>query len=203
MSRGCIGEPISWLELERHALGESAQAALIDRHLLECASCEGVAKSIELDARRMPALLVPLSPPRRSSPRWFWLFALLPAAALLLLWLRVPQIDERAKDGFGTKGGDATMLLIRERDGVLLEPTHFSPGDRFKVEVSCAPGLHQMRVTITQEGQTFSPLPTSKLQCSNQTVLPGAFSLDGGLARVCLTIGDQGDPLCVLVEPEP
>lgn len=203
MSRSCIGEPISWLELERHALGESAQAAAIDQHLHECVACEDVAKEIGLDERRMPALLVPLSSPRPSSRRWFWFFAMLPAAALLLLWLRVPPAGERAMKGFATKGGDATMLLIRESQGVLLEPSHFSPNDRFQVEVSCSPGVHVMRVAITQDGQTFTPLPASKLPCSNQTRVPGAFSLDGGTARVCLTIGDQSDPLCVLVEPEP
>ncbi len=202
----CIDEPISWLELEEHALGESKNAAAIEAHLDHCASCGALAARIRSDERSMPGLLVPLSAPTRPFWRWRWILALAPALALLVFWITIPGAGEPSLDRShglrGWKGGDATITLIREREGALLEPSHFAPRDRFKVEVSCAPGRYAMQLTITQDGETFLPLAKSTQECSNHTLLPGAFSLDGGPAQICVTIGAIRDPLCQVVHPE-
>jgi hypothetical protein len=194
------------LELERHTLGESENAAAIDEHLEVCACCCALALRIQHDGRRMPALLVPLAAPPRPFWRWRWVLALAPAIALLLFYLSVARVEgptPNTREGGGSwKGGDTTITLIRERGGALLEPSHFQRQDRFKVEVSCAPGRYSMQLTVTQDGETFTPLAASTQDCSNRTRLPGAFSLDGGPALVCVTIGRSGEPVCQVVEPE-
>lgn len=207
MRRPCIGQPISWLELELYALGESMDASATAQHLDLCASCNALVESIRDDKRRMPALLVPLATPRRPWFRWRWALALAPALALLLFFFTPGGPREAshhaAHEDTGWKGGSATMTLIRERDGALLEPSHFAPGDRFKVQVSCAAGRHAMQVAIVQDSETAFPLPTSVQDCGNQTVLPGAFSLDGGPALICVSMGHSGDSVCQMVNPEP
>jgi hypothetical protein len=95
------------------------------------------------------------------------------------------------------------VLLLRERAGELLDANYFLPGDRFKVQVSCAPGQTRIRVSVTQDHEEFFPLPAQMYACGNQTLLPGAFRLEGGPARVCVTIGDTSAPLCLVVQPEP
>jgi hypothetical protein len=207
MRRPCIGQPISWLELEHYALGESVDANATAQHLDACTSCDALVQSIRDDKRRMPALLVPLATPRPPWFRWRWALVLAPALALLLFWLVPHGVGESnhkaVHNDTGWKGGSATMTLIREREGVLLEPTHFAPEDRFKVEVSCAPGRHSMQVAIVQDSETFFPLPTSMQDCGNHTLLPGAFSLDGGPALICVSVGQSGESVCQMLNPEP
>ena len=190
----CMGEPISWLELERHALGESSQSQTLEAHLDACPACSAVWQLIQQDERRMPALVVPAAArgAAPSSSRWRWWLALTPALAALVALLLVVAKDEGgvARRG-GTKGGDASFVLLREHDGQLLEPTSFSPDDRFKVLVSCRLGERFVDVVVKQGIEQFYPLPVARLACGNHVPVPGAFSLDGGTAQVCVRISRE------------
>ena len=87
----CKNTPISWLELERYALGESLKDDAIRNHLAECDACAQVSSSIASDERTMPALLSPR--PVQTSPWWKWPAVLVPVVALLVLFWqpRVPR----------------------------------------------------------------------------------------------------------------
>jgi hypothetical protein len=54
----CIGQPLSWLVLERHALAEleGAAARAADQHLAECAACASALGTIKADRRALPSL---------------------------------------------------------------------------------------------------------------------------------------------------
>jgi hypothetical protein len=54
----CIGQPLSWLTLERHALAEleGAAAAAAREHLTACPACTAALDSIQADRRPLPAL---------------------------------------------------------------------------------------------------------------------------------------------------
>ena len=111
----------------------------------------------------------------------------------------------------GVKGDALSLTLIRERSGLLLAPTHHARGDRFKAQVTCAPGLRLVDLVVRQDGALNLPIPTSLVDCGNATSMPGAFTLEGGVAEVCIQLvseKDQGRPqvkddaVCVMVAPE-
>ena len=54
----CIGEPVSWLRLERYALAEldGGATAAVRSHLDACPACRAALTSIEVDAVGLPAL---------------------------------------------------------------------------------------------------------------------------------------------------
>ncbi len=190
MSKVCTQPVISWLEMEHYVLGESGQSQEIRAHLEECAACASVERRITSDERSMPALVVPsgAAAAKRARRDWRWSFALLPALALLLV-LFAPRDGQRHGTS-GSKGGDDSLQLVRERAGVLLEPRRFGPGDRFKALVTCSPGLRYADIVVEQSGRLFYPLEPVQIECGNQIDVPGAFSLDGGPLRVCLVLSD-------------
>ncbi len=207
MKTQCIGTPISWLELERYVLGESLSAKDVGTHLAECRACEQVKCAIEADERSMPALVIP-SPSRPPRTWWRWAAALVPIALLVVVW-RAQQPETRGNSG--VKGDALSLTLVRERSGRLLKPTHHAPGDRFKALVSCAPGLRLVDLVVRQDGALNLPIPTSVVDCGNAIPLPGAFTLEGGVAEVCVQLvseKDQGeallrdDAVCRVVAPE-
>lgn len=193
-ARKCIDQPISWLELELHALGESQRPQEIDEHLSACDACQEVMRSIDEGVQSMPALEIPAA--ASASPRWRtwrWSFALAPA--LLLLFVLLREGSAPSPQGTRSKGGDPSFELIRERDGQLLQPTHFRPGDRFKLRLSCAGGKRAVDLVVQQAGQLFYPWPATRVSCGNDVVVPGAFSLSGGPARVCLVLSGEEPPV--------
>jgi len=60
----CTREPVSWLRLERYALGElGADAArAIEVHVAECAACRGCLERIWGDDRPLPRLVLKRKP---------------------------------------------------------------------------------------------------------------------------------------------
>jgi hypothetical protein len=197
----CISEPISWLLLERFALGELAAdpAARVERHLRDCPACAGCFGRIRAEA----ALALPELPAAAARPaggrgagrrRWPLLamgasFAGAAAAALLLL--APPARDRRAVTA--SKGVEVALTLVRERQGAMAEdPAGYRPDDRWKALVTC-PGGREIAwaLLLFQEGEATGAVAApvasgSGLACGNRVSLPGAFRLTGaGPLAVC------------------
>lgn len=207
--------PVSWLRLERHALGEldALERREISAHLSSCARCRAVADRIAADAaRELPPL--PAAAANRATPvlppphrgRWFpWgrrqAFALATAAAAafaLVVGLRPhdqPQVGQPRV--FAIKGGDVAIDLVRERDGsVAWEPTSFAAGDRFKLLVTCPPPLqlHADIVVLQGDGPAFPGEPTL-ITCGNRVPVLPPFRITGpGPATVCVAVDPSGPP---------
>jgi hypothetical protein len=218
----CTNTPVSWLELERYALGESLIEDAVREHLAECDACTQVSCAIAADERSMPALVIPNSAHRNSAHRnsvhqnsvhptrawWKWAAALVPVALLLVFWR---SQGSGVQSSSGVKGDTLSLSLVRERNGVLLAPTHHARGDRFKARITCAPGLRLVDLVVRQDGALNLPIPTSHVDCGNATSIPGAFTLEGGVAEVCIPLvseKDQGaaqvteDAVCFVVAPD-
>jgi hypothetical protein len=163
----CIGEPISWLRLERFALGVPDPS--IASHIAACPACRQCLDQIHDDAIALPPLdlpiavsvalpaalptgvpaAVPAAPPRPARRRR-WLapaFAMAAAAIVLIVVLArpTPRGDEEelaTRVAIGIKGlGEITLELVRERGGAIsFDARSFAPGDRWKVVLSCPPG---------------------------------------------------------------
>jgi hypothetical protein len=185
---GCIGEPISWLRLERYQLGELSETerVVIAQHVARCPACEACLHRIE-----QPIALDPL-PPLAAKPKrafaWSGFFALAGAAAVLALalWRGVAPDANAARDH--TKGGEFAIELVRmDADGRLQEPTHFRATDRFKVLLTSPEDLRgEVDVVIFQDGRAYFPLERASIDVGNRKTLPGAFSLDGAaVIEVC------------------
>jgi hypothetical protein len=151
--------------------------------------------------------------------------ALAGAMAALLLWLQakrpgVPPDPElvvasasrtvRVKGGGSGEASDVTVTLVRERDGAIsFDPADISPGDRWKVQLTCAPvgGAAQasspaslaslssvwIDVAVVQQGKAGFPLAPALVACGNDVVVPGAFRITGGGAAICVTL-DAAEP---------
>ena len=199
----CIGEPISWLRLEQHALAASDEVA---RHLAECGACRACFATIEADrGRALPPLgevAMAAAAGRRRAVRTRWLAAATVAVAAAVVLLAVLRRDPESLPGI--KGGDDLVLdLIRERSGeVAAGPVSFRDGDRFEVLVTCARrGEVAVDVTIEQAGEVFTPLAPARIRCGNRVPLPGAFSLTGSApARVCARLGST--TACATLAPD-
>ena len=194
MTARCIGEPISWLRLEQHALAPDAEVA---RHLRECAACRGCLADIEADrGRALPPLgevaIAAAARRRRRRRAGFAATGTALAAAAVLVLVLLGRDDRNMP---GIKGGDDLVLdLVRERAGeVAAAPVSFRDGDRFKLLVTCAaPGEVSVDVTVEQAGELFTPLERARIRCGNRVVLPGAFTLTGTApARVCVTLASH------------
>jgi hypothetical protein len=201
---GCVAEPVSWLRLERYALGELAGPAADDvaAHLGRCPACQACLDAIERDATPLPPL-PPLPPRRRWAwwPRLAWAGGVAAAAAAIALFVVIrPRVDAERVAGprIRVKGtGDVVVSLIRERGGVITPaPSGFAPGDRFKVRVTCAPGgAAHADVVVFQGGEAAFPLPPARLRCGNDVVVPGAFTITGvAPATVCLVVDPARAP---------
>ena len=206
----CIGEPISWLRLERFALGAADPA--IASHVVACPACRRCLDTILGDAIELPRLVVPAAPARRAWRRW-WLAPALAAAAaavVLVVVLRPPLRPDAALR-VAVKGvGELALELVRERGGAIAyDARSFAPGDRWKLVVSCPPGAAAVPIAIdvsVADGITVDhPLAAAQLACGNRVVVPGAFAITGDRPnRVCARIGAGPDAVtaCATLVPE-
>jgi hypothetical protein len=187
----CAAQPISWLKLEQYQLGELSADEMrrVEAHLDECEVCRAGLESIQKDEA------VPKSLPEvtRKAPVWRWVTAgvALAAAAALILVLLVADWKKAVPDipgsKIGFKGGELSISLVRERQGVILhDPESFAPGDRFKLQVTCPPSeeIFWNVVVFQDEGSSFPYMPEEPLKCGNRVPLPGAFSITGKSAAV-------------------
>lgn len=217
VAMSCIGEPISWLRLERFAL--AGQDAQIRDHVAACAACRQCLDEIQRDVVALPPLPAIAARPRR---RW-WTLSLpiagaLAAAAIALVVLR-PR-DTAHENATQVKGiGEVVVDVVRERGGIVREDVHtFAPGDRWKVVVTCAlDKTAWLDVGVVEDGAHAAdyPLAPAQIACGNRVVVPGAFRITGDkLNRVCVHVATSaaarpmalapGDPdvACVTLRPE-
>jgi len=204
----CIGEPISWLRLERHALSPDAAVA---EHVAACPACRQCLGEIESDVVALPVLAVP---ERRRTIAW-WRFALpaLAAAAIAIVVLR-PRPEPKGPGQLlaGVKGiGDVTVELVRDRAGEsAIDATTFQAGDRWKVFVTCASaGGAWIDVAVTEAGARDADHPIAPIHvaCGNAVPVPGAFELTGHASNeICVRVwadpGELGKRACASVAPE-
>jgi hypothetical protein len=204
--------PVSWLRLERYALGEldEGERADIAAHLATCARCRACALQLAGDAARalppLPAMAARAVPRARA---WFWRprFALALVTGLALgvgVWLLRPG-QPTTVDGarvVAVKGGDVAVELVRERAGsIAWEPTSFASGDRFKLLLTCAPPLtvHADIVVVQNDGPAFVGEP-AQVACGNRVPVPTPFRITGaGAARVCVLLDAAGPPARALL----
>ncbi|HET8932637.1 MAG TPA: hypothetical protein VFN67_04315 [Polyangiales bacterium] len=223
----CIGEPVSYFRLERYGLHElpAEEDRSVAAHLEQCAVCRACYERIQADARDSDIAAIaaqlsqlPAARPRRARALW-GLTALAASVACLLFVLRPqPAVPGIASEST-TKGDGFALELVRaDADGQLLEPTHFVPGDRFKLLLTCpASSAGSVRVLMFQGGASYEPVAAQRLDtCGNRRPLAGAWGLDGLEAvELCAVFADAsldvsalrtGDQLsaphvCVRVSP--
>lgn len=211
----CIGEPISWLRLERHAIGP--RAAQIDEHLAACPACKRCFDDLRADVVALPPLVVPGAAPKRA--RAWWQFAV-PAFAAAAAALAIVVIIRRPAPSAsthallaGVKGvGDVSLVLVRERRGAIRDDVAtYAPGDRWKIAVTCAAtGGAWLDLGVTEAGAASAdrPLPPAHVACGNGVAMPGAFTITGALANtICVRVADRangpdGRVACITVTPE-
>ena len=197
-------EPLSWLTLERYALGElpESERVAIESTLAADTTSLACLARIEADTRTLPPL-----PERASMPaRPWWSFVAWPATAAfvtvaaLVLWLRTPHqgfvtVQSPSSAGLASVKGDTVALsLIRERDGsVAWDPTLFTSSDRFKVRVTCGSGRELFAsVVVHQDGRAMFPLEAQAVSCGNNVVLDGAFRLSGSTpVEICVVVSES------------
>ena len=196
----CIGDPISWLALETHALGR--RDAAVTAHLDACSACRECLQQIERDVVALPRLAVPVRRP-------WWHFAVpafgaLAAVAALLVLLR-PRDPEGVTHIKGL--GEVQIEVVRERAGTIRDDVRsFAPGDRWKVVVTC-PFDHSVSldVIVREEGATRAdhPLAPMRAICGNRIVIPGAFTVTGDKTnRVCVHVMPGDGDACLTLHPE-
>lgn len=193
----CIGEPISWLRLERFAV--DGKDAVVRDHVAACPACKGCLDEITRDVVVLRPLVVQ---PKR---RW-WVFAIPAFAVAVATLLFVLRPREEVGESVRIKGvGTVELDVIRERNGAIGDDRTFREGDRFKIIVTCPPEhLARFDVAITEQGAAHAdhPLAPAQLLCGNRIAIPGAFSLTGDKPhRVCVRINDAGDA-CLTLRPE-
>ena len=203
----CIGEPINWLRLERHALAADPAVA---EHVAACPACKHCLDEIQGDLVALPMLAVP---ERRRAIAW-WRFALpaLAAAAIAIVVLRPRPHPPGHQLLAGVKGiGDVTVELVRDRGGTIaFDATTFQADDRWKVIATCASaGGAWIDVSVTEAGAQASdhPIAPVHVACGNAVPVPGAFAITGNAPNeICVRVwaepGELGERACVNVAPE-
>jgi hypothetical protein len=188
----CTGQPISWLRLERYALGELPDPEKHDiaSHLASCPACNECFARIEhVPTPDLPLLAPPAAPTQLRRPRWTaWpVWTGLAAAAAAVLLLVRPAAEPPARRH--VKGGDFAIELVRlDAEGHLQEASHFAAEDRFKALITCPPARRGVvGIAVYQAGRTYTPSSLQALEdCGNRRALPGAFEIDGNArALVC------------------
>lgn len=208
MSAACIGEPVSWLRLEQLALAELDERGTSDvrTHLDACAACRDAFARITGDARPLPRLVVDLAEGRLPAakvvaddgPPWWrrWVIAggsltvlAGAAAAVIMFWSVIPE--PRPRPSVHVKGaGDVVPQLVRERDGAItFDARDVRDGDRWKVQLGCGRGGPAwVDVVVYQAREVGFPFAPQRIACGNEVVLPGAFRITGGGAKVCVAL---------------
>ncbi len=203
MSQSCTSEPVSWLTLERRALGEldAAARARVDAHLASCGACAACARAIEGD--RVVLRPLPVVATERRAARvlsWArWAVPALAAAAGVVLWTTVERGGAEGTEG--VKGAGVAVVVVGPDGRARSEA---AAGEALMVEVTCVPSVERAWDVVVYDGDGASfPLSGgAQLACGNQVVLPGALALDGrgGPATICVVLGTPAVPSRALLE---
>ena len=209
MSPRCVGEPVSWLRLERFHLGEiqGTERAAIAEHTAACPACAAcLAQILDDDAQALP----PLSVPERPRRNVLSLFPVRAAAALgalaaggaLVLGLRGNghrgEIEHARLGESRVKGDAIAFSLVRDDDARITGTAGvYRDGDRFKALVTCPPGAGvAFDVVVYDVGGTSFPLEVAReLACGNDVPLPGAFRLTGDTDETVCLVWAEGAPV--------
>lgn len=195
----CIGEPVSWLRLERLALADldAATTAAVRAHLDACAACAAAFARIADDVRPLPRLPAVDATARPWWTRWRLAIggvALAAGTAAALVALRPAAVAPLPPGGVRVKGaGVVVVRLVRERDGAIaFDPDDVRDTDRWKVELTCAPGgAAWVDVAVVQGAEVAFPLAAQQVGCGNAVAVPGAFRITDGAAEVCVALGPR------------
>jgi len=203
MSSSCR-EPLSFLTLERFALGELTgdAKARVEEHLATCAVCKSELAAIEKDNTR-PLRPLPAKKAKVVVRPWFArpqvmaLAGLAAAAAIVLIVNRTPPRPKTEDDDRIKGSTEVGFTLVREDDVVLPEAGGpYRDGERFKALVTCPPGLRGSFDLVVLEDNappSFPLAPAINLPCGNAVPLPGAFRATGHAPmKVCLVWQDSG-----------
>ena len=218
----CIGEPISWLRLERHAFGGGD--ADVGDHVARCAACARCLDEIRGDLVVLrPLAVAPGGERRRARARPRWLAPAMAAAAAaavaVVVWRSGGGPGEPAEpreEVARVKGvGEVILGVVRERGGAIRDDDvrTYAPGDRWRVVVTCPPAAAAwIDVAVDDAGQIDHPLAPARIGCGNRVAVPGAFSITGDrVNRVCVRIDADAAPdrarprppdACVTLRPE-
>jgi hypothetical protein len=207
----CVGEPVSWMRLERFHLGEidGTERAPIAEHLAACEACAACLARIRQDDEALALLVLPKRLPVKRV-RGGMVAPLVALAAAVTVVLGLYGGDLRPGVGgdgehasaakeprlAGVKGGAVAFTLVRE-DGERIEGPEgvYRDGDRFKALVTCPPGGHVgFDVAVNEGGRSSYPLAQPVgFGCGNEVPIPGAFRLTGGAVEtVCLEWNEDG-----------
>jgi hypothetical protein len=209
MSLRCIGEPISWLRLERFHLGatQGPERAAVEEHLATCPACAACLAHIqEDDAHALP----PLSVSRPARRNVLSLFPVRAAAALgalaaggaLVLGLRGNghrrEVEHARLTESRVKGDAIAFTLVRDDEERVTGPAGvYRDGDRFKAVVTCPPGAGASFDVVVYDlgGASFPLEPARELACGNEVPLPGAFRLTGDASETVCLVWAEGVPV--------
>jgi hypothetical protein len=157
-------EPLSWLMLERYALGELSpdERKDVEARLARSEADRACLAEIMADQSELPPLdeVSPIASARKPRASWLgWSAALAAAAAALLVVLHRPAPEELDQH---VKGSDVALRLISDRQGD--DPTRFSAGERFKLQITCPPAS---AAATSRLGRARSPwMATSPRTCA-------------------------------------
>jgi hypothetical protein len=221
VSSRCIGEPVSWLLLERFHLGEieGEERERIAQHVAACAACAACLGSIQDDeAVALPPLALPESsrgPGERAPPfppsgrnvralfagRAAVALGGLAAAAAVVLAIRSGDRHDGSRVASLTrpesriKGDAIAFSLVRDDDERILGTRGvYRDGDRFKAILTCPPGSNVgFDVVVYDVGGVSFPLdPAPVLACGNEVPIPGAFRLTGSSEETVCLVWSEG-----------
>jgi len=188
---------VSWLTLERYALGDldAAGVAAVERALADDPEAQERLATIEGDDRPLPPFPVgddsglPLPEPAPQPPRgevvqlWPRLAAgLATAAALAAAALFAMQAPPTHR----AKGGDLTLSVVTE-DGRVVKPGQVVPvGTAIQAYVTWDPG--PAHGELTADG---APLWSGPLAGRNRERIDGAWVVEEGPVELCAHVADQ------------
>lgn len=184
---------ISWLQLERFALGElsAADAALVRQQLAQNAELRARLAEIEAPTILRP---LPVSLPRRRPSLWWG--APFAAALACLLWIMRPAVVDTSTPG--VKGTAPEVSIVAHRDGQILAGIEaFGARDRLKVLLTCAaqqPVWVDVAIFQDDDAPDFLLSAPMQMACGNAIAIPGAFRLAAGApAEICVLIDSPAD----------
>ncbi|WP_373049281.1 hypothetical protein [Vulgatibacter sp.] len=167
----------SYLELDRHALGE--YSAAVEAHVGSCPRCSAHLASVQPTEAALPAWARQAPPRRFRLPRFRWIggFALAgatAAATLLLLPAPVEPPPYVAPKGMPS----VALYVLRDGRTTLWNGTEpLRPGDRIRLKVA-PEGFAWLAVSTRAADGSFGTLHHARIDPAVEYLLPESWRLD-------------------------